>query len=62
MKQINTSGKYFLYKTEEGYLELWRGQYGSEWGYRAGYVSDADNFEYAVEVAEEELRVLMAEG
>ena len=60
MRALKTDGKYFLYRID-GHLELWRGKHGKEWSYRAGYVSDADNFEYAVEMADEEMRCLMAE-
>jgi hypothetical protein len=60
MRALKNDGKYFLYRID-GHLELWRGRYGKEWSYRAGYVADADNFEYAVSEAEDEMRCLMAE-
>lgn len=60
-KAIKTDGKYFLYNID-GHLELWRGKLGGEWSYRAGYVANRDNFEYAVDTAEEEMRCLMAES
>jgi hypothetical protein len=36
--------------------------FGGEYSYRAGYVANAENFEYAIDVAEEEMRCLMAEA
>ena len=61
MKTIKTDGKYFLYNID-GHLELWKGKFGGEYSYRAGYVSNRNNFEVAVDAAEEEMRCLMAEG
>lgn len=61
MKAIKTDGKYYLYKID-GYLELWRGKFGGEWSFRAGYVMHADNFEYACANADEEMRYLMSQG
>jgi hypothetical protein len=61
MKAIKKQGNYRLYRID-GHLELWSGVFGGEYSYRAGYVTDADNFEYAIEVAKEEMRYLMAEG
>jgi hypothetical protein len=60
-KVIKRSGKYNLYKTNDGY-ELWYGNIAGQWSFRAGYVSDPENFETAVDAAEEEMRCLMAEA
>lgn len=61
MKAIRTDGKYNLYRID-GHLELWRGKFGGEYSYRAGYVMDKENFELAVANADEEMRYLMAQG
>jgi hypothetical protein len=42
--------------------ELWRVFEDSECNYMAGYVMDAENLDYAIEMAEEEMRVLMAQA
>jgi hypothetical protein len=60
MKAIKQKDGYYLYKID-GHLELWRGKYGSEYGFNAGYVAYAENFEYAVDVAKEEAAALMAD-
>lgn len=60
-KAIKKSGKYNLYKTNDGY-ELWYGNIAGQWSFRAGYVSNPDNFEMAVDAAEEEMRCLMNEA
>ena len=60
-KIIKKSGKYNLYKTNDGY-ELWHGNITGQWSFRAGYVSNPDNFEMAVDAAEEEMRCLMNEA
>ena len=61
MRAIRTDGKYNLYKVN-GLLELWRGKIGGEYSFRAGYVSNRDNFEMATIAADEEMAYLMAEG
>jgi hypothetical protein len=58
LKKLNG---YYLYKTSDGY-ELWRGNMAGKWSFRAGYVMNPDNFEVAVDAAEEEMRCLMAEA
>ena len=60
MRAIRTSGKYNLYRID-GHLELWRGKFGGEYSFRAGYVSNADNFEMACISADEEMACLMAQ-
>lgn len=60
MRAIKKQGNYRLYRVEN-HLELWHGTYQGKNSYRAGYVADAENFEYAIDVAEEEMRCLMAE-
>jgi hypothetical protein len=61
VRSIKKQGKYRLYSVENHY-ELWVGTYEGKDSYRAGYVSDPENFEYAIDVAEEEMRCLMAQG
>ena len=61
MRSIKKQGEYRLYRVEN-HLELWRGVYEGKYSYRAGYVADAENFEHAIDVAEEEMRCLMAEA
>lgn len=65
MKAIKKSGNYRLYRVD-GHLELWLGTRSNTGDYSTGvivgYVSDAENFEYAVDMAREEMRYLMAEG
>ena len=61
MRAIRTSGKYNLYRID-GHLELWRGKFGEENSYRAGYVSDKENFLMACDVADDEMAWMMAEG
>jgi hypothetical protein len=62
MELIERNGKYFLYKNENtGLFELWHGKYGDEYSYRAGYVADLMNLNYAIDVAEEEMRCTEAE-
>lgn len=61
MKAIKKQGNYRLYKVEN-HLELWHGTYQGKNSYCAGYVEDAENFEYAIDVAEEEMRCLMEEA
>jgi hypothetical protein len=61
MRAIKKQGEYRLYRVEN-HLELWKGVFGGEYSYRAGYVANAENFEYAIDVAEEEMRCLMAEA
>lgn len=46
---------------------IWAPDYSCTFGKRkvaipVGYVSNPDNFEYAIDAAEEEMRCLMAEG
>jgi hypothetical protein len=53
------AGKYNLYKVQ-GMYELWRGRMGTQFSYRAGYVSNPDNLMNAIYAAEEEMRCLMA--
>jgi hypothetical protein len=50
-----------MYKIQ-GHYELWRGRMSSKNGYRAGYVSNPDNMQEAINAAEEEMRYLMAEA
>ena len=60
MKAIKKDGYYRLYKTADGY-ELWIGRYGDT-GARLGYVADPENWEYALDMAKEEIRYLAWEG
>ena len=53
------TSRYALYRTANGSLELWtRGKHG----YCAGNVSDARNFSAAVDAAEEEMTILIADA
>lgn len=61
MKAIKTNGTYYLYAID-GHLELWRGKFDGEYSFRAGYVANKENFEYACDNADEEMRCLMAQG
>lgn len=61
MRAIMKQGKYRLYKIDNDYHELWVGVYEGANSYRAGYVADPENFLLAIDVAEEEMRCLMAE-
>jgi hypothetical protein len=61
MRAIKKQGEYRLYLVEN-HLELWFGVFGGKYSYCAGYVTDAENFEYAIDVAEEEMRCLRAEA
>ena len=58
---VEKAGKYNLYKVQ-GMYELWRGRMGTQFSYRAGYVSNPDNLIEAIYAAEEEMRCLMAEA
>ncbi len=58
---VKKIGSYKLYKIQ-GHYELWRGRMTSKNGYRAGYVSNADDMQVAIDAAEEEMRHLMAEA
>jgi hypothetical protein len=58
---VKKSGKYNVYKIQ-GMYELWKLTMEHEFGFRAGYISDLDNLEYAIDAAEEEMRCLMAEA
>jgi hypothetical protein len=58
---VQKAGKYNLYKVQ-GYYELWRGRMGTQFSYRAGYVSNPDNLMNAIYAAEEEMRCMMAEA
>jgi hypothetical protein len=60
-KAIKKLDGYSLYKTQDGY-ELWRGNIAGKNSFRIGYVSDPENFEMAVDAAQEEMRCLMAEA
>jgi NADH pyrophosphatase NudC (nudix superfamily) len=60
MRAIKKKGNYRLYRVEN-HLELWSGTYKGKNSYLAGYVANAENFEYAIDVAEENMRYLMAE-
>jgi len=55
---LKSKDGYYLYKVGD-YKELWHGKMGVENSYRAGYVMDADNFEMAIQSAEEEMRSLV---
>ena len=57
-KIIKTDGTFNLYKEGNGFV-LWHGNKRN--GAQVGYVSDAENFEYAVMEAKEEIRYLMEE-
>jgi hypothetical protein len=61
MRSIQKQGKYRLYRIENHY-ELWVGTYEGKNSYRAGYVMYPENFLHAIDVAEEEMRCLMAEA
>jgi len=58
---VKKSGRYKLYKIQ-GQYELWRGRMTAKNAYRAGYVSNPDNIQEAIDAAEEEMRCLMAEA
>ncbi len=58
---VKKAGKYKMYKVQ-GHYELWHGRMTSKNGYRAGFVSNPDNMQEAIEAAEEEMRYLMAEA
>jgi len=58
--EIKRSG-YNLYRIQ-GVWELWKGAIEHAYAYRAGYVSNPENFDMAVDAAEEEIRCLMAEA
>jgi hypothetical protein len=58
---VKKSGKYNVYKIQ-GMYELWKLTIENPNGYLAGYVSNLDNLEYAIDNAEEEMRCLMAEA
>ena len=58
---VKKSGRYKLYKIQ-GQYELWRGRMTAKNAYRAGYVSNPDNMQAAIDAAEEEMRCLMAEA
>ena len=58
---VKKAGRYKLYKIQ-GQYELWRGRMTAKHAYRAGYVSNPDNMQEAIEAAEEEMRYLMAEA
>lgn len=58
VKLVKSKDGYFLYKVGD-YNELWKGKMGTEHSYRAGYVSNKDNFETAIVAAEEEMRCLV---
>ena len=61
VRSIKKQGNYRLYSVENHY-ELWVGTYEGKNSYRAGYVANPENFEYAIDVAEEEMRYLRAEA
>jgi hypothetical protein len=55
---------YYVYNVQ-GYKELWRGKIekeATEYSYRAGYIANLDNLDYAIEEAAAEMRALMAEA
>jgi hypothetical protein len=58
---VKKIGGYKLYKIQ-GQYELWHGRMTSKNGYRAGYVSNPENMQVAIDAAEEEMRCLMAEA
>jgi len=58
---VEKAGKWNLYKVQ-GMYELWRGRMGTQFSYRAGYVSHPDNIMEAIYAAEEEMRCMMAEA
>ena len=58
---VKKAGSYKLYKIQ-GHYELWRGRMTAKHAYRAGYVSNPDNMQEAINAAEEEMRYLMAEA
>jgi hypothetical protein len=64
MRAIKVEGDYRLYKIGNSY-ELWLGTYTldkySDKGSMVGYVSDPENFKYAIDVAKEELAYMMDE-
>lgn len=61
MRAIKREGNYRLYRVD-GMYELWSGVIGKELSYRAGYVSNPDNFEEAIYAAQEEMHYMMAEA
>lgn len=65
MKALKKQGEYRLYRVN-GHLEIWCGVYNEEQSYlkgvRVGGLMYIENFEYAVEVAKDEVRCLIAEG
>ncbi len=57
--KLSDCHNYGVVKDTKGNYELWKlGNYG----YKAGYVSDPGNIDYAIDNHEEELRYLMAEA
>jgi hypothetical protein len=60
---IKTDGKFNLYKSQDNNLfELWIGDKNTEESALVGYVGDIENFEEAVDNANEELAYLAAEA
>ena len=61
---MKSKAGYHVYKID-GVKELWRGkieQAETHHSYRAGYIADLDNLDYAIEEAAAEMRSLMAEA
>lgn len=55
---------YYVYYIQ-GHYELWRGKIEQEethYSFRAGYIANLDNLDYAIEEAKAEMRALMAEA
>lgn len=64
IRPVKKSNGYYAYKIQ-GMIELWRGKIEEEetkYSYRAGYVSNIENLEMAIDAAQEEMRCLMAEA
>lgn len=63
-KSVKSNGKYFLYQVKgcANLFELYFGEKGTEFSASVGHVSEVEAFEYGVECAEEELRILSAQA
>lgn len=59
MELLKKRDGYYLYKVEGlNIFELWKGEEGGKYSYRAGYVSDVENLDEAIGNAEEEMRAM----
>ena len=61
---VKAKSGYYVYYIQ-GHYELWRGKIEQEdthYSFRAGYIANVDNLDYAIAEAQEEMRALMAEA